>query len=377
MLTTKDLRRVFSTLPAMPSPRGSLGAFSTCAPLDRVGHWRGDPAKLEELRNTSTARFVVMRKGGVLVTAAGTLRVADREELMSLKLRAPSELRASFLGLVGVERTPTFAVDLDGISLDANDAEFAEVRTHHALFSDEGERSLTFYAKSLIEWQRRSAFCSICGGSATLDIAGHSRTCARGCGAVSFPRHDPAVIMLVTSSCGECALLARGKNHPPGLHTTLAGFVEAGETLESAVAREVLEEVGVVVDGAHTRYFASQPWPFPQSLMIGFTARNSSSVRAPLRVDHNELLEAAWFDKRDVRVAAAVSVGPTANKQHAAALLASHPHAKLLLPPKGTISRSLIDNWLDDVNGSEAAPRESSDTSGYFGPYLSSAKRFI
>ncbi len=84
MLTTKDLRRVFSTLPAMPSPRGSLGAFSTWSPLDRVGHWRGDPAKLEELRNTSTARFVVMRKGGVLVTAAGTLRVADREELMSL-----------------------------------------------------------------------------------------------------------------------------------------------------------------------------------------------------------------------------------------------------------------------------------------------------
>lgn len=137
------------------------------------------------------------------------------------------------------------------------------------------------------------------------------------------------------------------------------------------------ELVGVVVDGAHTRYFASQPWPFPQSLMRGFTARSSSSVRAPLRVDHNELLEAAWFDKRDVRVAAAVSVGPTANKQHAAALLANHPHARPLLPPKGTISRSLIDNWLDDVNGTEAAPRESSDTSGYFGPYLSSAKRFI
>jgi NADH pyrophosphatase NudC (nudix superfamily) len=113
--------------------------------------------------------------------------------------------------------------------------------------------------------------------------------------------------------------------------------------------------------------------------MIGFTAR-SSSVRAPLRVDHNELLEAAWFDKRDVRVAAAISVGPTANKQHAAALLANHPHAKLLLPPKGTISRSLIDNWLDDVNGTEAArgyPRESSGTSGYFGPYMSSAERFI
>ncbi len=353
---TRAPRMMRGLLLRCPSRQSSRGRdLATWSPLDRAGHLRGDPAKLEEMRALPAARFVVMCQGGVLVTAAGTLRVVDRKELTSLLGGPPSGLHTSFLGLVGGERMPTFAIDLDaGRAVRTEHADFAEVRSQHTLFADERELSLTFYAKSLIEWQRRSAFCSNCGGSAELDNAGHSRACAHGCGTVSFPRHDPAVIMLVASSCGECAVLARGKAHPPGVHTTLAGFVEAGETFESAVAREVHEEVGLLVDPSHTRYFASQPWPFPQSLMVGFTARNSGSVRTPLLVDHNELLEARWFDKSDVREAAAISVGPTTNKQHAAALLAKHPHVKLLIPPKGTISRSLIDHWLDDGSGSAA-----------------------
>jgi NAD+ diphosphatase len=152
------------------------------------------------------------------------------------------------------------------------------------------------------------------------------------------------MIAVISSRDGQRILLARSPRHPPKLHTTLAGFVEVGETFEAAVAREAFEETGVIVDEGSTKYIGSQPWPFPQSCMIGFLATADDTT--PLNIDTKELVSAQWFDKDQVRAATTV---PGATMQHAVAeaTLNANPDLPLLLPPKGVIARKLIDTWLE------------------------------
>ncbi len=142
-------------------------------------------------------------------------------------------------------------------------------------------------ALEVLEWDRTHRFCGACGAPTTIKEGERARECAR-CGHLSYPRISPAVIVAVVR--GERILLARARRFPPTLYSVLAGFVEPGETLEECVAREVREETGI--DVKNIRYFRSQPWPFPHSLMIAFTAEHAGGE---IRVDETELVEAGWY----------------------------------------------------------------------------------
>jgi NAD+ diphosphatase len=148
-------------------------------------------------------------------------------------------------------------------------------------------------AKALIDWHQRHGFCPRCGASTTMMDAGYRRLCGK-CKAEHFPRVDPVVIMLATE--GEACLVGRGKQFPSGMFSALAGFVEPGETIEEAVRRELMEEASVKV--GEVSYYATQPWPFPSSLMIGcFAKAESRDVKA----DENELAEVRWIERRVAR----------------------------------------------------------------------------
>jgi NADH pyrophosphatase NudC (nudix superfamily) len=180
----------------------------------------------------------------------------------------------------------------------------------------EDEARLLSYARALLVWRARHRHCGVCGAPTQVQSAGHLLVCTSStCGAEFFPRIDPAIIVLVTA--GTKALLGRQTSWPPGRYSALAGFVEPGETLEEAVAREVEEETGVRIESAH--YFASQPWPFPASLMLGFHA---TAIERAVQLD-GELEDARWFERAELQATS----GP-------------------LLPQPHTISRQLIDHWL-------------------------------
>jgi NAD+ diphosphatase len=183
------------------------------------------------------------------------------------------------------------------------------------------DAGLVAYASALAHWHDTHRFCSVCGERTEAQDGGHSRRCPNG--HVHHPRTDPVVIMLVSD--GDRLLLGRRPPWPPGRYSCLAGFVEPGESLESAVAREVLEEAAVVVGAVE--YRLSQPWPFPLSLMLGFEATYASGQA---RVADAELEDVAWFTREEIR--------------------AGTP----LLPPPFTIARRLIDGWLEGGHSAAA-----------------------
>jgi NAD+ diphosphatase len=192
---------------------------------------------------------------------------------------------------------------------------YEELRPLLALLHEDEARLLA-YCRALLVWRSRHRYCGVCGAPTVPQSAGHVLACTReSCRAMFFPRIDPAVIVLVTD--GSMALLGRQAAWPPGRYSALAGFVEPGESLEEAVAREVEEETGVRIGAA--QYFASQPWPFPASLMLGFHAQ---ATRGTLRLDA-ELEDARWFTSAELRAA---------------------PDG--VLPPRHTIARRLIEEWL-------------------------------
>lgn len=206
---------------------------------------------------------------------------------------------------------------------------------------DDTSAGLFTTALALRNWHRRSPFCPRCGGSQRPVQFGWARLC-ENCGREEFPRTDPAVICLVhddTGTNGEHVLLARQPVWPKDRFSILAGFVEAGEPLESCVVREVREEVGV--DVRDVRYLGSQPWPFPRSIMLGFTARADAGV-APRPAD-GEIAEAYWVSRAEVREAIASS-----NRREdtsAAASPIAGGAASMLLPGNSSIARVMLEAW--------------------------------
>jgi NAD+ diphosphatase len=176
-------------------------------------------------------------------------------------------------------------------------------------------------ALSLSRWHGRHGFCATCGHSSEIVRGGWSRRCP-ACAAEHFPRVDPVVIMLAEH--GGRLLLGRQRQYPPGRYSALAGFVEVGENLEAAVARELFEEAGIRV--REVRYVASQPWPFPSSLMIGCHA---TAEKDELEIDRSELEDARWFTREEI-----------------AASIAGAPDAPFQPPPPAAIARTLIERWL-------------------------------
>jgi NAD+ diphosphatase len=227
-----------------------------------------------------------------------------------------------FLGVVG--DVPYFTVTAEP------DADWQTLREFGPR-ADDLEASLVVSAIALEQWHQRHTFCPRCGAPTEETQAGWTRTCTNE-GSEHFPRTDPAVIMLIHDG-GDKALLGRGPQWAPGRFSTLAGFVEPGESLEAAVAREVFEEVGVGV--CEVRYIASQPWPFPASLMLGFTARLDGD--SSITLDPVEMAEAGWFTRAEIRAAADWT------DEH----LEPQPGRILrAIPPRFSISRFLIDRWL-------------------------------
>ena len=290
------------------------------AAFDRAAHRRRDTAWLDGA--WQRARLVAVSpksRAPAARNGAGEPHLVYRE---------PGEAIAAtrrFLGLA--DGVPYFAVVTEPDGRD----EWLTLRDIGPR-ADDLEAGLLTAAVALEQWHQRHTHCPQCGTPTVEANAGWTRTCPND-GSEHFPRTDPAVIMLVHDG-GDRALLGRGPQWGEGRFSTLAGFVEPGESLEAAVAREVFEEVGVAV--GDIRYVASQPWPFPASLMLGFTARVTGDVA--LHLDPVEMAEAGWFTRDEVRQA----------RDWTDAESPPIPGTRLrAIPPHLSISRYLIDGWLD------------------------------
>jgi NAD+ diphosphatase len=299
---------------------------------DRADRRRSDAAWFDRLRADPKSRLVpVWRSQNLFGTIeAGQAPVPILPSIAALD-GIKQHLNASALVLLGLaEETAYFALDLSEIDDPAEaraafgagefgGGEFVDLRRYGPLIG-RWEGALLAYARGMLHWHGRHRFCSVCGHPTASVEAGHARRCTNsGCATQHFPRTDPAVIMLVTD--GARCLLGRQAAWVPGMHSTLAGFVEPGESLEDAVAREVREETGIRV--ASIRYHSSQPWPFPASLMLGFTADATSTEIA---VNRAELEDARWFTRAE--------------------LLASPENDVFRLPRRDSIARRLIEDWL-------------------------------
>ncbi len=289
--------------------------------LDRVSHLRKDAAWLAERRAHASSRFVPVWRGLNLI--AGGAGAEPRAIMLGSDAIMAETSATVLLGLH--EECAYFACDLSSLEAplaairSAVPAEFIDLRRVGPVLP-RGEGSLLAYARGLAYWHSRHGFCGVCGSPTVAEDAGHVRRCTNAaCNAVHFPRTDPAVIMLVHD--GERCLLGRQKAWPQGMHSTLAGFVEPGESLEEAVAREVYEETKVTLD--EIVYHSSQPWPFPASLMLGFHA-SARSTR--IEVDQTELEDARWYEK--------------------SWLLTHQDDEQFRLPRRDSIARRLLEDWL-------------------------------
>jgi NAD+ diphosphatase len=298
----------------MPDPAAAEAPRLSQVAFDRAAHHRRDEAWLAEA--WKRARVVLVSpRSATPVTVARRLAFGTPDDV-------PVDAPRRFLGVA--EGAPYFTATVDGAG------DWLTLRDL-GLGLDDLEAGLLTTAIALEQWHQRHTHCPRCGALTVESNAGWTRTCPVD-GSDHFPRTDPAVIMLVHD--GERALLGRGVEWAPGRYSTLAGFVEPGESIEAAVAREVFEEVGVRV--RDIRYVASQPWPFPSSLMLGFGARLDGA--AELRIDPTEIAEAGWFTRDEVRHAA----------EHVDAREEADSSVRLrAISPKLSISRYLIDRWLD------------------------------
>lgn len=212
-------------------------------------------------------------------------------------------------------------------------------------FGDRLERSvdagILATANGLVEFHKSHGFCSACGVSTIASKAGASRKC-NGCNRSIYPRMDVAAIMLITSPCGNYALLGRKENWPQGRYSTLSGFAEVGETLEECCMRETFEEGGVVVDPSSVSFVASQPWPFPRSLMVGFQGRAKYAGEGlpTINVDEEEMEDVQWFSRDYVRER--VAGGSTAMGYQPTA-----EEAEFHIPGRSSLARVLITKWVE------------------------------
>lgn len=304
------------------APPKIQGNFYSGVGLDRADALRRDEAWVAAQQADPESRIVLLWRNRNLMHQADTVRaVWLRVAEAAAALAGPVE--PIFLGLDG--ETAVFALDLS----DMAEAEAKALAAGHGFFEDlravgplmpRHDGAVLAYARGLVYWHQRHRYCGVCGSVTVSAQAGHVRRCTNGdCDAEHFPRTDPAVIMLVHDD--DRCVLGRHKIWPPGMHSTLAGFVEPGETLEEAVVREVHEEVGLAV--SNVTYESSQPWPFPSSIMLGFRA---ACRQAPLRFATDEIESAAWFTRADLR--------------------ASPEDESFRLPRRDSIAWRLIEDWM-------------------------------
>jgi NAD+ diphosphatase len=279
--------------------------------LDRAAHLREDDAWIASAIADPASRFTLFWRGRPL------LAVGDVPRAM---LPPPPGLEAPFVFLGLVEEVPIFALDLSAAEAPPEVAggAFTDLRGLTALLP-ETDASILATARGMLHWRATHIYCPACGGALAPVRAGWVLHCGQ-CGAEHFPRTDAAVIMLVVRD-GKL-LLGQSHKFPleKNLYSTLAGFVEPGESLEDAVRREVMEETGVRVGSVS--YHSSQPWPFPASLMLGYYAEG---VSKEIVLDATEMRDARWFTRAEIVNHVALGFG---------------------LPPHDSIARRLIEDWL-------------------------------
>jgi NAD+ diphosphatase len=279
--------------------------------LDRAAHLREDAAWQEDAARHEASRYVLLRDGKALIDAGGE---TPRAMLLPPLGRVPD----LFLGLA--DDVPVFALDLSGRDLPPGigEEEFVELRGLTSLLPIL-DAALLATARAMFNWRATHRYCPLCAGMLGPQRAGWTLQCMQ-CGKEHFPRTDSAVIMLITR--GDAALLGQAHRFPreKNMYSTLAGFVEPGESLEDSVRREVFEETGVRVGAVH--YHSSQPWPFPASLMLGF---HGEGVSEEIVLQDDEIRDARWFTRAEIRGHKALGFG---------------------LPPHDSIARRLIEDWL-------------------------------
>jgi len=268
--------------------------------LDRAGLRRKDPNLLLSLLRDPSTRVVEL--------ASGRAEVSESDLDIALILRSPDGQDPGRLAaFLGQDSDGTAYVGVVGDAPDLPEtSRWRTLREVGALLSDR-DAGLFATMLGLANWHASHTHCPRCGGTTEPDQSGWIRRCTQD-GSEHYPRTDPAVIMAVTDA-DDRLLLARSPHWPQGRLSVLAGFVEPGESLEAAVAREVLEEVGVVVE--QVRYLGNQPWPFPSSLMVGFTSR---AVDPTLHLDMDEIVEAVWVSRGELHemvLAGRFGISPT------------------------------------------------------------------
>lgn len=303
------------SMPQTPMDMGLETVFSGNT-LDRVDQIRLDDEKVMALWTAPNARLMVLNEElKLLSTEAGNVRWLNVHDML-INDHAPRML-------LGVDRAgvPHFAVVAAGeMNAEHFNAKFRDLRSCAMKGTATPEDlARAAHAKAVLDWHMRHGHCAVCGAKTTAKLAGHERNCT-SCGATHYPRTDPVVIMLAVN--GDKALVGRNPKLPPGVYTALAGFVETGERIEEAVARELYEEAGVRTTGV--QYVASQPWPWPSSLMIGCLAEVDGT---DLMLDETEIEDAFWITKDDAKKA----------------ITDSHPDFQI--PPRLAIARQLIEVW--------------------------------
>lgn len=267
-------------------------------PLDRVSERRGDEAWIASLLADSTTRVLPLFDLKPSVPE-GTKGVLDWQPAQAWREAIDAGALLVLLGL-GDGRAH-FALDASGTTAPAN-AALVDVRTLAPRVAA-GDAAILAEARSIVDWHARHGFCAQCGTATQVVSAGWVRKCP-ACNVSHFPRTDPVVIMLAVR--GERALLGRNRQRAGARFSCLAGFMEPGETPEEAVRREVREEAGIRC--GRVRYLASQPWPFPSSLMMGFLAE---ALTEEITVDPEEIAEARWFEREELReMVARAATGP-------------------------------------------------------------------
>lgn len=309
--------------------------------LNRAAELRGDPEKIAQLRADPSARALALWRGKPLMSVPQA-EDARAEGLALLPLDHAILRDAGTEVFLGLDQDgPRFGIDLSAWEPEAlpdtlnqffdpsqqrhpelpGDHAFAELRGAMTRLTPR-EAELAATARALLEWHRTHGFCAFCGAASKIVQAGWQRTCP-SCGRHHFPRTDPVVIMLITH--GNSVLMGRSPGWPEGMYSLLAGFIEPGETMEAAVRREVFEEAGVRVD--EVGYLASQPWPFPASLMLGCWGEATSQQ---IQIDPVEIEDARWVTREEMMD---VFAGNSSAMKPAR---------------KGAIAHFLIWNWLQD-----------------------------
>ncbi len=300
------------------------------APLDRCSKLRRDPEWLRIAFHDPAARILCYCNGEPLMR--GGVESPEPILLSGAGNHAIEPSQAIFLGVE--QGTPVFALDRPrsedfgqgDVRARGVPTDFREI----AAMMSRPAGALLAYGRALLLWHAKHPFCSVCGSPSAPAEGGHLRRCTNeSCLTEHYPRTDPAVIMLVVS--GRHCLLGRQAAWPANLYSTLAGFVEGGESLEEAVRREVQEEAGVEV--GEVEYHSSQPWPFPSSLMIGFTGYARTRE---IRLNDSELSDARWFSREEIE-----------NQVR---------EGSLRLPRPVSIARRMVEDWI--ATGSSSGPTD-------------------